>query len=1576
MQYPHARSRSREAYAHASSSSSLSSAAPSDLLPAASNSSQSDIGTDLSASFTSSSSSHSHSCRRNPVASPSPAPAPSNKHRFFALARGHRATTSSANPMGQVLASPSSNPPPNVDPPRPSSPGGRFKRAWGRRKKSEDITSVFSSTSKGKERASSDLPPSSYPGSSVSDLSHTISRTSSDSHGLPGGPPTTRSPRALNPIQIASNKLGFGGKRTVSGQSPKSPSYSGSPPPPPPKEPPLSPPLAAPQPSLRAPRTAHMGVHPDGPPLSRIRSAVKDQLPPLPPHPSVPSPPLFDKERERLKEDWRKSDSTVMSHSTIRPGARGGNRSPRPTSVAESSHSGNTIIPPVNKRLSALITDAEFNVLEEGPGDHSDWEEEETEEIPGISCRTEEALERVVSREQQREKEMRRTKLTSSPAGSIKTRNRRSISLNLGPGHGTRTSVVEEMVPIPPKASSSVGHAMSVPNTPLSATHSRDAPTLTRAAANGFIAPTSAPGALHSTGSNIKSKLAAWTAAASMSQGERPPPPTSRRKVQQQQLQQNRNAAQMRSTSPQTGFRQTAVSMTGGLGPAAMGLGKRAVSKVGRAWGLGSSSANMSAGPMTSASMTSLQSTEVGLGRTVSRDSTKMHAQAGFGGGAHGAGQKKRRFGHRAPSVAPSLTSSSASASDLDGFALSGPSLGRRVRGPKRTPSGASIIGGLVFKRDLRTCVKESAIDSVKEALAAEELEGKVEDRQTGEVVLVALEERRLPAVVVRCAQHLMKWGVEEEGLFRVSGRSSHVAKLRSEFDAGSDWDMQNCDPSDLDPHAVASIFKTFLRELPESILTSNLIPYFESALGAEGEAARTSIDSSADGSVRSAAPSHHRSGSALLRKAPSLSTLAVPAFAGRRAMSESLLNALAWLISQLPRENRDLLYTVVELIRATAARSKETKMPLGNLLLVFCPSLNMNPTLLRVLCEHESIWQGVPKPQPEEEPDVEEDGAGVRATFVTARETVHAGDSGSDIISRQPSSSSTDEPTEDEESNLNTPEDAQGAAVAVSDDGHLNKDEYRHTHVTPELVLLPPISPISPVSLKDDSSYVSAPEPSSAAPTRSPSPAVPDGYSSHGVPPLSSSAESLSSPSETSAEPSSPEPHSRPYGRPSMDTDTDVELDEREEPHSSSINQKPVQPHPMSRSQDSFGVLVDTEKVDMALPSAPPRPLVNTRVSPSAPLPAALGISVPFPATGGSTPNTPISRRKSFGTLLSFSKMRSVSGTSVGSASSVEAAQASAAPVVVNSPPPSSWGRSKRPSLHLLLQKLSGSGLNKQAAGTASVDVNVKTQTAVYSQPSGASASLPALSLVRSLSPVQKPSPTTSESMSPVSPQSMSPESIVQQDMPVSSVPVAPPKLDTAISSSPITLGFDGSPVIERVTAKAEIPSIVKVDAPAEELEDNDQDEDVFLSPVSPSPRSIYPRSRTDSLIPSLYTTPLGMTPKTPIADLYQVQGRSHSALGFFEAVGGRLEKEMEEEGKTVENGCGGSQRGKLRVMRMARSTSEASQMSQLSQVSYSSSMPSIMVNVEGTQEDWAQSVLMAAHSSGSTKKLQDTAT
>ena len=53
-----------------------------------------------------------------------------------------------------------------------------------------------------------------------------------------------------------------------------------------------------------------------------------------------------------------------MSHHTIRPGAGAGPRASHPVSMAESLQSNHTVVP-VNKCLSALITDAEFGPPEE-----------------------------------------------------------------------------------------------------------------------------------------------------------------------------------------------------------------------------------------------------------------------------------------------------------------------------------------------------------------------------------------------------------------------------------------------------------------------------------------------------------------------------------------------------------------------------------------------------------------------------------------------------------------------------------------------------------------------------------------------------------------------------------------------------------------------------------------------------------------------------------------------------------------------------------------------------------------------------------------------------------------------------------------------------------------------------------------------------------------------------------------------------------------------------------------------------------------------------------------------------------
>lgn len=91
-----------------------------------------------------------------------------------------------------------------------------------------------------------------------------------------------------------------------------------------------------------------------------------------------------------------------------------------------------------------------------------------------------------------------------------------------------------------------------------------------------------------------------------------------------------------------------------------------------------------------------------------------------------------------------------------------------------------------------------------------------------------------LPAIVVRCIEAIEKWGPSEEGIYRLSGRTSHTAKLKSIFDSpskGTALQLADIGPAELDLNSVCSVLKAYLRALPETMLTSDLSPSFNEAI-------------------------------------------------------------------------------------------------------------------------------------------------------------------------------------------------------------------------------------------------------------------------------------------------------------------------------------------------------------------------------------------------------------------------------------------------------------------------------------------------------------------------------------------------------------------------------------------------------------------------------------------------------------------------------------------------------------------------------------------------------------------------
>ncbi|KNE63215.1 hypothetical protein AMAG_08363 [Allomyces macrogynus ATCC 38327] len=157
-----------------------------------------------------------------------------------------------------------------------------------------------------------------------------------------------------------------------------------------------------------------------------------------------------------------------------------------------------------------------------------------------------------------------------------------------------------------------------------------------------------------------------------------------------------------------------------------------------------------------------------------------------------------------------------------------------------------------------------------------------------------------LPAVVIRCIEFLESHGMSEIGLYRIPGSTSAVSKLKGIYDAGLDLDLFFAEPP-VDPHAVATLLKLYLRELPHSILGDHLSTF------------NTIVSTN----------------------------------------SPDVVAYLAALARQLPLPNYYLLSWLCAHLSRLAYYSEANKMTLSNLALIFCPTLAVDSQLFVMLVDH-----------------------------------------------------------------------------------------------------------------------------------------------------------------------------------------------------------------------------------------------------------------------------------------------------------------------------------------------------------------------------------------------------------------------------------------------------------------------------------------------------------------------------------------------------------------------------------------------------------------------------------------------
>ncbi|XP_064424144.1 PH_BCR_vertebrate and RhoGAP_Bcr domain-containing protein [Latimeria chalumnae] len=102
--------------------------------------------------------------------------------------------------------------------------------------------------------------------------------------------------------------------------------------------------------------------------------------------------------------------------------------------------------------------------------------------------------------------------------------------------------------------------------------------------------------------------------------------------------------------------------------------------------------------------------------------------------------------------------------------------------------------------------------------------------KQTGvfgvKIAMVTKRERsKVPYIVRQCVEEIERRGMEEVGIYRVSGVATDIQALKAAFDANNkDVSVMM---SEMDVNAIAGTLKLYFRELPEPLFTDELYPNF-----------------------------------------------------------------------------------------------------------------------------------------------------------------------------------------------------------------------------------------------------------------------------------------------------------------------------------------------------------------------------------------------------------------------------------------------------------------------------------------------------------------------------------------------------------------------------------------------------------------------------------------------------------------------------------------------------------------------------------------------------------------------------
>ncbi|XP_072326253.1 active breakpoint cluster region-related protein [Scyliorhinus torazame] len=154
--------------------------------------------------------------------------------------------------------------------------------------------------------------------------------------------------------------------------------------------------------------------------------------------------------------------------------------------------------------------------------------------------------------------------------------------------------------------------------------------------------------------------------------------------------------------------------------------------------------------------------------------------------------------------------------------------------------------------------------------------------------VVTKRERSKVPYIVRQCIEEVEKRGIEEVGIYRISGVATDIQTLKSAFDMNTKDVLVML--SDMDINAIAGTLKLYFRELPQPLLTDRLYPAFVEGIALSDPAAKE--------------------------------------------------NCMLHLLRSLPDPNLNTLLFVLDHLKRVAEKEPVNKMSIHNLATVFGPTL------------------------------------------------------------------------------------------------------------------------------------------------------------------------------------------------------------------------------------------------------------------------------------------------------------------------------------------------------------------------------------------------------------------------------------------------------------------------------------------------------------------------------------------------------------------------------------------------------------------------------------------------------------